>query len=166
MNRMASQVLTSAENTADSAKAPTNTGRSLSSTVGSTLLMLSMPGWFTRAAIPNKTGRNENTSWIAPAAPIPMRTARWLSAPNAFCTSPGEMMNDGVNRMSIVQPDAAPDENMGSQNVAGTPGAVAMADVPPTPDSTNGSAITKPPISTTSCTAFTHAELSNPPAVK
>ena len=44
MNRMASQVLTSAENTAASANAPTNTGSSLSITVGSTRLVLSMPG--------------------------------------------------------------------------------------------------------------------------
>ncbi len=44
MNRMASQVLTSAEKIAASASAPTQTGSSGIITVGSTMFGLSMPG--------------------------------------------------------------------------------------------------------------------------
>ena len=80
MNRMASQVLTSAEKIAASASAPTHTGNSASTTVGSTTLMF-RSGWLTRAAMPSSTGTNENSNWVPPATPMPRRTALALTAP-------------------------------------------------------------------------------------
>jgi len=43
---------------------------------------------------------------------------------------------------------------------------LAIAATPPTWLNTIGRAISSPPIITTNCTAFTHAELRSPPAVK
>ena len=81
MKRIASQAPTSAENTAASASAPSQTGRPCSNSVGSTWSRASMPGNNTRAVKPRNTGRNANIISAMAFAPTPIRTARGLSAP-------------------------------------------------------------------------------------
>ena len=81
MNRMVSQVLTSAEKMAARASEPIHTGSSDMTTVGSTRFALARSGWFTRAAMPSRTGRNEKAICATAAVPSPMRTVRAFTAP-------------------------------------------------------------------------------------
>ncbi len=84
MNRMASQVSTSVENTAASASAPSQTGNWVARKVGSTRFGSVMPGVVDLAAMPNSTGRNANSSNTTAFIPTPSLTARSDDAPYAF----------------------------------------------------------------------------------
>ena len=82
MNRMASQVLTSALKTAASASVPMSHGSDSASSVGSDEVAVRQVGMQrSRAAMPSSSGTNAKSSWATPAAPMPRRTARALAPP-------------------------------------------------------------------------------------
>ena len=78
---------------------------------------------------------------------------------------PGEMTNAGPVNASSVQPDPGPDEYVMSVNVAASDDDVKAAR-PPAPATANGTATVNPTSMTISCSVFTHAVPSSPPAVK
>ena len=84
MNRIASQVSTSVENTAASASAPSHGGSSWVKTVGSTRSGVIVSGSATRPTIPSSTGRNAKSISATPLSATPSRSARALCAPYDF----------------------------------------------------------------------------------
>ena len=73
-------------------------------------------------------------------------------------------MNAGASRARYIQPESPPCHGF-QYDTLGT-GTRATVIHPPTAWSASGSAIAKPASFTASCTMFTHAEVSSPPAVK
>ena len=73
-------------------------------------------------------------------------------------------MNAGPRSARYITPDPPPCH--GFQYDASPARTADTALQPPTPCSASGTAIAKPVSFTASCTMFTHAEVSSPPAVK
>src|SRR5262245_32343639 len=165
MKRIASHVSTSVENTAASARAPSQGGSSSVSTVGNTRSGAFVWGSATRPTIPSRTGRNANSISATPLSATPVRRARALSAPYDFWMSPGEITNAGPVSASSVHPEPGPDEYERSTNVEGSVDD-RNADGPPTPATANGTATAKPTSMTINCSVLTQAVPSSPPAVK
>src|SRR5207253_2625637 len=96
--------------------------------------------------------------------PTPRRTARSSRAPNAFCSRPGEMMNDGVCIARYAMPGGPARQK---DQYAGSPARTCVTPAhPPIADSASGNAMANPPSFTASCTTLTRAEVSRPPAAK
>src|SRR4051812_26364637 len=120
MNRIASQVSTSVENTAERARAPNHGGNPRVRIVGSTAFGSVMPGIVARATIPIRTGMNANSRSATAFKRVPVRTAAALAPPYAFWINPGEMMNAGPRSRRSVHPDPGPEEYVKSPNHDGS----------------------------------------------
>jgi hypothetical protein len=73
-------------------------------------------------------------------------------------------MKAGPSRARYIQPDSPPCQGFQYDALSACTALTALH--PPTPCSASGSAIANPTSFTVSCTMFTHADVSRPPAVK
>ena len=157
MNSTASAVLTlGREDGSERQRAQTQTGRSLTSSVGSASSWLARPGWCTRAAMPSSAGTNAKsisaTAFHADAdahRPLARRAVRLLQQAGRHHERRHEQREERCRGGRRSRTARAPVRPVPRQQTA---------DSPPADCSTSGSAMANPPSWTTSCTRLTHAE--------